>query len=342
MARTYRDAGVDAEAGRKLVDRIRPVVKRTTKSEIIDNDGGFAALALIPDKFENPILVSGTDGVGTKIDLLIQHERVDTVGFDLVAMCVNDILVYGAEPLLFLDYFASGKLDVDVAEKVITSIAQACELAGCSLVGGETAEMPGFYPHRKFDLAGFALGVVEKDRILKSKNVKRDDVLIGLYSNGAHSNGFSLIRKLLADAEAPSDKVLDQILAPTQIYAKALLPNIDKVHSMAHITGGGFSENLPRAFDETLCAHIDLNSWTRHECFDWIQSEGPVDELEMFGTFNCGIGMILISDKYMAEGLLAQLRDDGVKAELIGHMAQISQPARSAHLVVSKQNTYIA
>ena len=342
MPLTYREAGVDVQAGRNLVDRIKPAIQRTRRNEIIENPEGFAALTSIPSKFKNPVLVSGTDGVGTKIDLLLQHDRIDTVGFDLVAMCVNDILVYGAEPFIFLDYYASSKLDIDVAERVIVSIARACELAGCALVGGETAEMPGFYPDQKFDLAGFCVGLVEKDRILNAGFVEEGDVLIGLSSSGAHSNGFSLIRRLLADGSQPSPEVLEQLLAPTEIYVSTVLPIIDHVSSIAHITGGGFGENLPRAFGESLSAEVDLDTWTRHECFKWLQGNGQIEELEMLNTFNCGIGLVLFCKENQAEVILKMLEDSHVTANPIGRMVKRSRTASPGHLVVSRDSLHIA
>lgn len=341
MPLTYRDSGVDVAAGRSLVEKIRPAVERTRRPEIIENPGGFAALTTLPSKYEDPILVSSTDGVGTKIDLLIQQDQIDTVGFDLVAMCVNDILVCGAEPLIFLDYYASSKLDVDIAAKVINSIARACETAGCALVGGETAEMPGFYPEGKFDLAGFCVGVAERNNLLDPKSVQEGDLVIGLGSAGPHSNGFSLIRKLLASGELPTKQIMEELLAPTNIYASNLLPIVEHIQSAAHITGGGFGENLPRAYGKSLSAILDLNAWPRHECFNWIQGNGAVEELEMLNTFNCGIGMVVFCREQDVDLVLTKLRKSGVHAHLIGRMAKDPGKTPSGHLLVSEDSTQL-
>jgi len=311
---TYRDAGVDIEAGDELVRRIGPAAKATHRPELLSGLGGFAALARLPEKYREPILVTGTDGVGTKLKLAIDHDRHDSVGQDLVAMCVNDVLVTGAEPFLFLDYYATGALDVDVAERVITGIARGCELAGCALVGGETAEMPGFYQAGDYDVAGFCIGVVERERIVDGSRLGVGDVLIGLPSSGPHSNGYSLIRRLLeVQGAAPDSERLDALMAPTRIYAKTVLALLEQqpIHAMAHITGGGILENLPRIFATTgnLAALVDLNAWTRPAIFDWLQQAGNVDTNEMLRTFNCGIGFVLVVPADAADAVAAALRE---------------------------------
>ncbi|MFM7120000.1 MAG: phosphoribosylformylglycinamidine cyclo-ligase, partial [Gammaproteobacteria bacterium] len=297
MGLTYRDAGVDIDAGDELVRRIGPACKATHRPELLSGLGGFAALASLPTRYREPVIVTGKDGVGTKLKLAIDHDRHDTVGQDLVAMCVNDVLVTGAEPFLFLDYYATGKLEVDVAERVIVGIARGCELAGCALVGGETAEMPGFYARGDYDLAGFCIGVVERSAIIDGSKLGVGDVLIGLPSSGPHSNGYSLVRRVLAEAGTPPDTaLLDQLMQPTRIYARSVLALLDTtpVHGMAHITGGGFVENLPRIFrDERLAARVRVTAWQRPPVFDWLQSVGQIDEHEMLRTFNCGIGYIV-------------------------------------------------
>ena len=339
MPLTYRDSGVDVAAGRSLAERIQPAVKRTQRPEVIENPGGFSALTRLPSDYVDPILVSSTDGVGTKIDLLIQQNQVDAVGFDLVAMCVNDVLVYGAEPMIFLDYYASSKLDVDLAATVVNSIARACEYAGCALVGGETAEMPGFYPHGKFDLAGFCVGVAERDRLLDPNLVQDGDILIGLESSGPHSNGYSLIRKLMETAALPPPDILDQLLASTTIYVPHILPIVEDIQSAAHITGGGFGENLPRAFSGSLAAIVDLDTWARPACFDWIQGNGAVEELEMLNTFNCGIGMVVFCRKEKANRVLETLRSTDIQAHVIGHMTASPNECQEGSLFVSGEST---
>ncbi len=298
----YKDAGVDIAAGNALVERIKPIAAKTHIPGVMAGLGGFGSLFELPlDKYKNPVLVSGTDGVGTKLKLAIDSGIHDTVGIDLVAMCVNDIIVQGAEPLFFLDYFATGKLDVNTATAVIEGIGKGCELAGAALVGGETAEMPSMYADGEYDLAGFCVGIVEKSEMLDGKKVSAGDKLIGLASSGAHSNGYSLIRKIIERNQSSLDESFDgktlgeTLLAPTRIYVKSLLSLIKKipVHALAHITGGGLTENLPRVIPDNLNAQIDLNAWQFPAIFDWLQSNGNVSQADMLLTFNCGVGMVV-------------------------------------------------
>jgi phosphoribosylformylglycinamidine cyclo-ligase len=319
---TYRDAGVDIDAGNELVRRIAPAANATRRPELLGGLGGFAALAELPSRYREPVLVTGTDGVGTKLKLAIDHDRHDDVGQDLVAMCANDVLVTGAEPFLFLDYYASGRLDVDVAERVIKGIARGCELAGCALVGGETAEMPGFYSGGDYDLAGFCVGVVEKSAIVTGAELAAGDALIGLASSGPHSNGYSLVRRILADAGLSPDSVLlDRLLAPTRIYARPILAlqEVLTVKGMSHITGGGLTENLPRMFsDGSLAALLDLDAWRRPEVFDWLQQAGNVAEAEMQRTFNLGIGFVVAVAAGDASTTLETLQNAGENVYRIG------------------------
>ncbi len=325
-AMTYAQAGVDMEAGDALVERIKPFAKRTMRPEVLGGIGGFGALMSLPAKYKEPILVSGTDGVGTKLKLAFQLNKHDTVGQDLVAMSVNDVLVQGAEPLFFLDYFACGKLDVDTAATVIQGVAKGCELAGCALIGGETAEMPGMYPEGEYDLAGFAVGVVERANIIDGKTVAAGDVVLGLASSGAHSNGYSLVRKILEktriDPMSPFDgRVLrDVLLAPTRIYVKPVLKLLESVtvKAMAHITGGGLTENIPRVLPEHLTAQLDKASWPRPALFNWLQQHGNVAESEMHRTFNCGIGFVIVVAQADAANTMAQLKDLGEQVYRIG------------------------
>ena len=298
----YKSAGVDIAAGNELVERIKPIAARTRTTGVMAGLGGFGSLFELPlDRYQNPILVSGTDGVGTKLKLAMDLGIHNTVGIDLVAMCVNDIIVQGAEPLFFLDYFATGKLDVDTAASVIAGIGKGCELAGAALVGGETAEMPGMYADGEYDLAGFCVGIVEKSKVLDGSKVKAGDKLIGIASSGPHSNGYSLIRKIIAHSNSAltdsfDGKTLGEILLePTRIYVKSLLSLLEKVpvHAFAHITGGGLTENLPRVLPAGLNAHIDLGSWVFPDIFLWLQEQGNVSQANMLTTFNCGIGMIV-------------------------------------------------
>ena len=302
---TYRDAGVDIQAGDELVERIKPFAKKTLRAEVLGGIGGFGSLFEVPKKYKEPILVSGTDGVGTKLKLAFELNKHDTVGIDLVAMSVNDILVQGAEPLFFLDYFACGKLDVETASQVIKGIAEGCEKSGCALVGGETAEMPGMYPEGEYDLAGFAVGVVEKSEIINGKTIREGDAVLGLASSGAHSNGYSLIRKIInkenADFSSPFDgKTLkDIVMEPTKLYVKSILKLKEtiKIKGMAHITGGGITENIPRILAEDLTAEIQSSSWPLPKLFKWLQDKGNISSAELYRTFNCGIGMAIIIDQ---------------------------------------------
>jgi phosphoribosylformylglycinamidine cyclo-ligase len=321
---TYRDAGVDIDAGDELIRRIAPAAQRTKRPEILAGIGGFAALAALPSRYREPVLVTGTDGVGTKLKLAIDQNRHDSVGQDLVAMCVNDVLVTGGEPFLFLDYYATSRLDVDVAERVIKGIARACELAGCALAGGETAEMPGFYGKGDYDLAGFCVGVVERDQIIDGSTIAAGHRLIGLPSSGPHSNGYSLIRAILADqAQMPSGDLLESLLAPTRIYVRSIHATLAKIRiaGMAHITGGGIIENLPRMFaGDSLAALIDLDSWQRPAVFGWLAQAGNVAETEMLRTFNCGIGFVLCVAPSDVAVAMKTLEDAGESPELIGEI----------------------
>lgn len=326
---TYRDAGVDIDAGDALVERIKPAVKRSMRREVLGGIGGFGALVEVPlDRYRKPVMVSGTDGVGTKLRLAIETGRHDTIGIDLVAMCVNDVLVQGAEPLFFLDYYATGKLQVDVAERVIKGIVEGCLQAGCALVGGETAEMPGMYSGDDYDLAGFCVGLVEKDRIIDGTRTAPGDVVIGLASSGPHSNGYSLIRRLLAMNNAGPQTQLDGralydlLLAPTRIYVKSVLKLISEVpvHGIAHITGGGPTGNIPRVLPAGLEAVIDARLWPQQPVFDWLQRAGNIERDEMYRTFNCGLGMTVCVPAAQADRALALLRADGETAAVIGEI----------------------
>jgi len=327
---SYRDAGVDIEAGDALVDRIKPLAKRTMRPEVLGGIGGFGALFELSKKYKAPVLVSGTDGVGTKLKLAFQLNKHDTVGQDLVAMSVNDILVQGAEPLFFLDYFACGKLDVDTAADVVKGIAQGCELAGCALIGGETAEMPGMYPAGEYDLAGFAVGAVEKADIIDGSKIVPGDVVLGLASSGAHSNGYSLIRKIIEvakpdlDADFHGRKLRDVVMEPTRIYVKPLLALMQAqpgvVKGMAHITGGGITENVPRILRDELTARIDAASWALPPLFQWLQKEGNVDMQEMYRVFNCGIGMAVVVAAADADAAEAALKAAGETVYRIGRI----------------------
>lgn len=326
---SYKDAGVDINAGNELVERIKPHVKRTTRPEVIGGLGGFGALCAIPGKYREPILVSGTDGVGTKLRLAIDLKKHDTIGIDLVAMCVNDLVVQGAEPLFFLDYYATGKLEVDVASDVVKGIAEGCVQSGCALVGGETAEMPGMYHAGDYDLAGFCVGVVEKSEIIDGSQVKVGDALIALGSSGPHSNGYSLIRKVIDVAGVtPATEQLDgrplseQVLAPTKIYVKSVLALIKQteVHAIAHLTGGGFWENIPRVLPKNTKAVIDESSWEWQPIFKWLQEKGNIETYEMYRTFNCGVGMVIALPQSQVETALAILKQSGENAWLIGHI----------------------
>src|SRR5712671_348897 len=316
---SYRDAGVDIDAGDALVDAIKPFAKRTMRPEVLAGIGGFGALCELPKKYKQPVLVAGTDGVGTKLKLAFALGRHATVGIDLVAMSVNDVLVQGAEPLFFLDYYACGKLDTRVASQVIRGIARGCEFAGCALIGSETAEMPGMYPAGEYDLAGFCVGVVEKDRILDGRAIRPGDAILGLASSGAHSNGYSLIRKII-ERSKPDAKLLDAFMEPTRIYVKPVLKLLESVavKGIAHITGGGITENVPRILQKNLAARIRKAAWPRPELFGWLQREGNVAEDEMYRVFNCGIGMVLVVEAADAARAADQLRAEGETVYQIG------------------------
>jgi phosphoribosylformylglycinamidine cyclo-ligase len=325
---TYRDAGVDIDAGDELVERIKPLVRRTQRPEVLAGIGGFGALVEIPPGYKQPVLVSGTDGVGTKLRLAIDTGRHDTIGIDLVAMCVNDVVVQGAEPLFFLDYYATGKLRVDVAESVIRGIAEGCSQAGAALVGGETAEMPGIYSGEDYDLAGFCVGVVEKSAIIDGTRIKPGDAVVGLASSGPHSNGYSLIRKLIGVANANRDTLLDDVplfdrlLTPTRIYVKSLLELIRAVpvQGLAHITGGGITDNIPRVLSEGLEVVLERKRWRRDPVFDWLQRTARIDSAEMYRTFNCGIGMVAIVPEEHAQAAVDLLNSRGETATVIGEV----------------------
>ncbi|MGH8453000.1 MAG: phosphoribosylformylglycinamidine cyclo-ligase, partial [Nevskiales bacterium] len=338
---SYRDAGVDIDEGDALIDDIGAVVASTRRPEVLGGLGGFGALFEIPPgRYRHPVLVSGTDGVGTKLKLAIQLRKYDGVGIDLVAMCVNDVLVQGAEPLFFLDYYATGKLDRRAAADVIRGIAEGCRQAGCALIGGETAEMPGMYALGDFDLAGFCVGAVEKDEILDGSRVKRGDAVIGLASSGPHSNGYSLIRKIVEVGnhdlgQSFGDSTLGHtLLAPTRIYVKPLLALMKQraVHALAHITGGGLLENIPRALPVGIAVRVERSAWMRPAIFDWLQREGGVTDLEMHRTFNCGIGMVVILPAEQADAAMTQLRAAGESPALIGKV--IAQPSGAPQVIL--------
>ncbi len=329
---TYRDAGVDIDAGDALVDRIKPLAARTMRPGVMAGIGGFGALFELPTHFKQPVLVSGTDGVGTKLRLAFDWQRHDTVGIDLVAMSVNDILVQGAEPLYFLDYFACGKLAVDTAAEVVSGIAQGCLQSGCALIGGETAEMPGMYPEGEYDLAGFAVGAVEKSEIIDGKSIAVGDVVLGLASSGAHSNGYSLIRKILRHANAHPAQELDGrpladvVMAPTRIYVKSVLAALAKhgkdIKGLVHITGGGLLENVPRVLADNLAARLHRSAWEMPALFQWLQENGNVADEEMYRVFNCGIGMIVIVPAEQAKAISATLSEHGETVYELGEIIE--------------------
>ncbi len=327
---TYRDAGVDIEAGDALVDQIKPFAKRTMRPEVMGSIGGFGSMFAMPEKFKEPVLVSGTDGVGTKLKLAFELDKHDTVGIDLVAMSVNDILVQGAEPLFFLDYFACGKLEVGTAANVVKGIAAGCEESGCALVGGETAEMPGMYPEGEYDLAGFVVGCVDKANIIDGSTIADGDVVLGLASSGAHSNGYSLIRKLIEqsgidmDSDFHGRKFKDVVMTPTKLYVKSILALLAAmpVKGMAHITGGGITENIPRVLPDGLTAEIKADAWEMPALFQWLQKQGNMANAEMYKTFNCGIGMAVIVSADNAEAAKKILSDKGETVYQVGHIRQ--------------------
>jgi phosphoribosylformylglycinamidine cyclo-ligase len=336
---SYRDAGVDIEAGDALVDDIKKIVRSTHRAEVLAGVGGFGALVSLPKKYKKPILVSGTDGVGTKLRLGIESGQVEGLGIDLVAMCVNDVLVSGAEPLFFLDYYATGKLDNRTAALVIRGIANGCKQAGCALVGGETAEMPGLYNADDFDLAGFCVAVVEKSKIIDGSKISKGDVIVALPSSGPHSNGYSLVRKILSVGGHSVDQVFeggtlgDALLAPTQIYVKPVLKLVESgidVRGMAHITGGGVTGNLTRCFPKGVGAMVDTTSWKRPAIFDWLQAEGAVEQEEMWRVFNCGIGFAMVIPRKQVDGALAQLRKAKLKPWVVGEVVKGKQDVRFA------------
>jgi phosphoribosylformylglycinamidine cyclo-ligase len=330
---TYRDAGVDIDAGDELVERIKPLVRRTQRAEVLAGVGGFGALVGLPQGYREPVLVSGTDGVGTKLRLAIDTGRHDRIGIDLVAMCVNDVAVQGAEPLFFLDYYATGKLSVPVAESVIGGIAEGCIQAGCALVGGETAEMPGMYHGDDYDLAGFCVGVVERSGIIDGSRVQAGDAIIGLASSGVHSNGYSLVRKLLRLASATESTMLDgktlydRLLEPTRIYVKSMLSLAAAlpVHGFAHITGGGLTDNIPRALPEGTEAVLVRSKWHSDPVFDWLAATGSIAPAEMYRTFNCGIGMVAIVPSDVADEAIRRLHTSGERAWVIGEVRRGSR-----------------
>ncbi len=339
---SYAQAGVDIDAGNSLVERIKPIVRNTFRPGVLTGLGGFGALFELPlDRYREPVLVSGTDGVGTKLKLAMQLGRHDTIGIDLVAMCVNDIVVAGAEPLFFLDYYATGRLDVDTATEVVRGIAHGCGLAGCALTGGETAEMPGMYAAGDYDLAGFAVGIVEKSRIPTPESVRVGDALLGLASSGPHSNGYSLIRKVLERSGAPLDAALDgttlgeALLAPTRIYVKPLLALLDavEVHALAHITGGGLTENLPRVLPPHSCARIRRDSWELPPVFAWLRDQGRIADAEMLRTFNCGIGMVLCVPAAAAQQASALLQRQGETVYPLGEIVAADDEAPGVRYV---------
>ncbi len=342
---SYRDAGVDIDAGSALVEKIKSTAQKTTRPGVLSGLGGFGALFELPvDRYRQPVLVAGTDGVGTKLKLAIETGKHDTIGIDLVAMCVNDLIVQGAEPLFFLDYYATGKLDVDAAAAVIQGIGAGCELAGAALTGGETAEMPGMYQDGDYDLAGFCVGVVEKDQIIDGSKVSADDVLIGIASSGPHSNGYSLIRKIIEHcganlSDAFGDSTLGAtLLIPTRIYIKPLLALFKEieVHALSHITGGGLLENLPRVMPAGTSANIDCSAWSRPAIFEWLQQQGNVTVEEMYRTFNCGIGMVLCVAPEDATRTIELLQQKGEKAWQIGTIQATPNEAASVTLCNAK------
>ena len=339
---TYRDAGVDIDAGNSLVERIKPAVRRTMRPEVLAGVGGFGASVRVPlERFREPVMVSGTDGVGTKLKLAQQLGRHDSIGIDLVGMCVNDVLVQGAEPIFFLDYFATGKLDVDVAAAVVAGIALGCEQSGCALVGGETAEMPDMYPPGEYDLAGFCVGLVERSKMLDGSAVRAGLRLVGIASSGPHSNGYSLIRKILSRAQADLNQRIDGhtlgdlLMAPTQLYVKPVLSLLADlpIAAMAHITGGGLSENIIRVVPPGLGIHVNSQSWPEPPVFQWLQQAGQVERHEMWRTFNCGIGFVLLLPAEASVDAIARLRQFGLAAYDIGHVVEAGAEDNRVHIV---------
>jgi phosphoribosylformylglycinamidine cyclo-ligase len=320
---TYQDSGVDITKGNELIDEIKPIAKKTFRDEVVTGLGGFGALFELPlDKYKNPVLVSGTDGVGTKLKVAEMLNKHDTIGIDLVAMCVNDLIVQGAEPLFFLDYYATGKLDNSIAKSVIEGIAEGCIQSGCALIGGETAEMPGLYSGSDYDLAGFCVGIVEKDKVIDGSSVAAGDHLVAIGSSGPHSNGYSLIRKVLEKSSA-DDEVLNHLIEPTRIYVKSILSLISKynIKAISHITGGGLIENIPRVLPKNLAANIDAMSWSMPDVFQWLQTNGNIEQKEMYRVFNCGVGMVLAVSKNDSQRIIDHLNNLGETAWLIGDVS---------------------
>ena len=330
---SYKDAGVDIDAGNALVERIKSVTKATSRPEVKGGLGGFGALCSLPTKYKNPLLVSGTDGVGTKLRLAMDHNRHDGIGIDLVAMCVNDLIVQGAEPLFFLDYYATGKLDVDTAAKVVTGIGEGCQLANCALIGGETAEMPGMYHGNDYDVAGFCVGVVEAEQVIDGSKVVAGNKLIALGSSGPHSNGYSLVRKIIEVANLDVNQdlngkaVIEHLLTPTRIYVKSVLNLLAEfqVNAISHITGGGFWENIPRVLPDGVSAKINANSWQWPEIFNYLQEHGNVTSHEMYRTFNCGVGLIMAVDADKADSIVDFMKTQGENAWVIGELSERGQ-----------------
>jgi phosphoribosylformylglycinamidine cyclo-ligase len=320
---TYQDSGVDITKGNELIDEIKPIAKKTFRDEVVTGLGGFGALFELPlGKYKNPVLVSGTDGVGTKLKVAEMLNKHDTIGIDLVAMCVNDLIVQGAEPLFFLDYYATGKLDNSIAKSVIEGIAEGCIQSGCALIGGETAEMPGLYSGSDYDLAGFCVGIVEKDKVIDGSSVAAGDHLVAIGSSGPHSNGYSLIRKVLEKSSA-DDEVLNRLIEPTRIYVKSILSLISKfnIKAISHITGGGLIENIPRVLPKNLAANIDAMSWSMPDVFQWLQTNGKIEQKEMYRVFNCGVGMVLAVSRNDSQSIIDHLNNSGETAWLIGDVS---------------------
>jgi len=338
---SYKDAGVDIDAGNALVERIKHVAKKTTRPEVMGGLGGFGGLCEIPEGYKQPVLVSGTDGVGTKLRLAMDLNKHDTIGIDLVAMCVNDLIVAGAEPLYFLDYYATGKLNIDTAAAVVSGIGKGCELSGCALVGGETAEMPGMYHGEDYDLAGFCTGVVEKSEIIDGSKVSNGDALIGVASSGPHSNGYSLIRKIIEVSKADLDQDIggrplkDALMEPTRIYVKSVLQLMKdvQVNALSHITGGGLLENIPRVLPDNSKALINKKSWDLPPVFNWLQENGNVDPIEMYRTFNCGVGLVICVNADQKQQALDSLKASGENAWLIGEIADANAGEEQVEMV---------
>jgi len=321
---TYQDSGVDITKGNELIERIKPIAKSTAREGVLAGLGGFGAMFELPiNKYKNPVLISGTDGVGTKLKVAEMLNKHNTIGIDLVAMCVNDLIVQGAEPLFFLDYYATGKLNTEVAVSVIFGIGEGCKQSGCALIGGETAEMPGMYQGEEYDLAGFCVGIADKDKVIDGSKVTSGDHIIALGSSGPHSNGYSLIRKVL-EQSSPTEEQLNALIEPTKIYVKSVLSLIEKfpIHAISHITGGGLLENIPRVLPKNLAAKLDSNSWQLPNIFNWLQEQGNIDIMEMYRVFNCGVGMVIVLPKSESNQAINHLKELGENAWLIGEITQ--------------------